>query len=250
MPMVSRMSGTAVHRVHRGGAQGHGILVLRQVQDGVAAKIALGHQKHLMLPAAGDQDLLGLLEQRRRILQVPLERHLQAQHIVAGQGDVQVAELVEDIQHGVAALEDQLSQKGLLLQQKALLLHAAVLLEPPAGLVHRGGEGLLRGGLEDKVHHRVLDGLLGVFKVREAGQEDQLGVQLMLPDPAAQLEPVHLGHPDVRDQDVRRGLPDLPHRVRAVIGHGLDKSSHGHSSRSGGSGPAGWRARCPLSITA
>ena len=105
-------------------------------------------------------------------------------------------------------LKEFFPQKG-----QALLVDLFELVDvPPLGDLgvqqipdpaQHGGElgGVHR--LEDILHHIELDGLLGVLKGVEAGEDDELEAGLAPGEPGPQLQTVHKGHFDVGEDHVQ-----------------------------------------------
>ena len=71
--------------------------------------------------------------------------------------------------------------------------------------------------LQDVLGHIEPDRLLRVLELIEAGKDEKLDVGISLPDPFAELQSVHVGHADVRQQDVRCEMLHFFQRVLSVL---------------------------------
>ena len=77
-----------------------------------------------------------------------------------------------------------------------------------AHLVQHGNQTAFGNGLQQIPLHTNGNGLLGVFKIIVAGENDDFHLRKLLQNQTAQGQAVHKGHPDVGNQHIRLGLPD------------------------------------------
>ena len=125
------------------------------------------------------------------------------------------------VQQRVTIMKNHFSQKQLLFQQQVSLLRrgTAVFFQQTAGFVQCFRQRILRCGFEHEGRHLILNGLLSIFKIRKACQQNDLRPRAVLTHPGAQLQAVHFRHADVRDQYVRRLFPDLTDCIYTISGY-------------------------------
>lgn len=123
----------------------------------------------------------------------------EAQHVAAGQIESERVGSLHGVEQRLHRVENQLVQEQLARQHVGLLVGLAHLVfgQTLFCLVQRREQTVLRGRFEHKINHTVVDGLLGVGKVWEAGQDDDLAGRMVLADPPSKLQTVHLGHTDI-----------------------------------------------------
>lgn len=164
------------------------------------------------------------------IFRIGIERgDIQPEHMIARQVQSELRDAVDHIQVGKVDTVDQVVQQHTALELQVLLGFAGkpafqlliALLFGNARLCFFDGlrQAFDRGGLEYKIHHLILDGALCVFKIRESGQHDDLDIRVLLVDAARQLQPIHAGHADIADDDIRLYAGHLLKRIDPV--HGL-----------------------------
>ena len=122
--------------------------------------------------------------------------------------------LHELLEEGAAGEALKLFELLLIPAQKALLL--VLLLDLAAGLLQRLDHRGLGDGLEQILVHVQLDRLARVFEIAVAAEDDDLRVRELAAHDAAEREPVHEGHLDVRDEHVWLELADQRQRHLAV----------------------------------
>ena len=69
-------------------------------------------------------------------------------------------------------------------------------------------QGVLGDRLEEVAVHADMNGLPGVLKVVVSGYDNDFHLRKLPADQFAESQPVHKGHPDIRDEHIGPGLPD------------------------------------------
>ena len=134
------------------------------------------------------------------------------------------ARLADAVQVGVFAAEHlgpELGQDfpgigGVFLREGTLAEFCAFVL--PGQLLRQGEQALRRHRLVDVLHGVKVDGLAEVLLVRIIAEEDDFAVGGDGGDLQGQVHAVHPGHPNVGDQQVRRGGQGLFQGFGAVGG--------------------------------
>ena len=199
LPVAAVPAGVADHLLHR-----HGEELLGQGGPALGAGGEAAHRNDLIaaLPD-GQAEAVGLLGHLPGV-HGPPEQLLE--ELLPQEGQALLVDLVELVD--VPPLGDLIVQ-----QAPDPAQHIGEL-----GGVHR---------LEDVLHHIELDGLLGVLKGVEAGEDNELEPGLAPGELRPQLQAVHEGHLDVGEDHVQVQRLGLLQGVHAVFGLGRDLKAQG-----------------------